>query len=157
MGLAVVRSIRSPSRLSSAQEIEDFEQELVDQYALACAASGVTDRYVSAQRGVLFKFIRLLGRPVREAQEEDADRTGSRHQPASLRRIWLTCGPGLSAAAVREDRILDEAHATSSDVRRIADLFGPSIQAGTRNTNTIEHLDLTVGAEQNGRRKPGLR
>jgi hypothetical protein len=44
------------------------------------------------------------------------------------RWIWLTIGPDLSIAAIREDRILDEAHATGGDVRRMADL---SIQAGT--------------------------
>ncbi|MEU0514929.1 hypothetical protein ACWEKJ_30530 [Amycolatopsis thermoflava] len=69
--------------------------------------------------------------------------TASRPDPASKRWIWLTLGPGLSAAAVREDRILDEAHATSGDVRRIADLFGLSIQAGTRYTTTVDHPDLT--------------
>lgn len=68
--------------------------------------------------------------------------TGSRHQQASARWIWLTIGPGLSAAAVREDRILDEALATGGDVRRLADLFGLSIQAGTRYTTTIAHPDL---------------
>jgi hypothetical protein len=34
-----------------------------------------------------------------------------RTEPASRRWIWLTIGPGLSAAAIREDRILNEAHA----------------------------------------------
>jgi integrase len=74
VGVAVVCSIRSPRRLSCAPEIEDFEQELVDQYALATAASGVTDGYVSAQRAVLFEFIRFVGRPVWEVTEADADR-----------------------------------------------------------------------------------
>ena len=69
--------------------------------------------------------------------------TSSRQQQASLRWIRLTCGPGLPPAAIREDRILDEANATSGDVRRIADLFGLSIQAGTRYTNTLGHPDLT--------------
>lgn len=43
---------------------------------------------------------------------------------------------------IREDRILDEAHATEGDVRRLADLFGLSIQAGTRYTTTVDHPDL---------------
>jgi hypothetical protein len=47
VALAVVRSIRSPRRLTTAQEIEDFEQQLVDQYALAMAANGITDRYIA--------------------------------------------------------------------------------------------------------------
>jgi hypothetical protein len=68
--------------------------------------------------------------------------TARRTDQASKRWIWLTIGPGLSAAAVREDRILDEARATEGDVRRLADLFGLSIQAGTRYTATVDHPDL---------------
>lgn len=67
--------------------------------------------------------------------------TGRRTEECSKRWIWLTIGPGLSIAAIREDRILDEAHATGGDVRRLADLFGLSIQAGTRYTNVISHPD----------------
>jgi site-specific recombinase XerD len=74
VALAVVRSLRSPRRLSTAQEFEDFEQELVDQYALAMAASGVSDDHVSGHRTVLFEFIRFLGRPVWTAETDDADR-----------------------------------------------------------------------------------
>ena len=74
MGLAVVRSIRSPRQVSSQQEIEDFEQELVDQYALAMAAAGITDHHISHQRSVLFDFIRHLGRPIWTAESADADR-----------------------------------------------------------------------------------
>lgn len=69
--------------------------------------------------------------------------TARRTDPCSRRWIWLTIGPGLSGAAIREDRILDEAHAPEGDVRRLADLFGLSIQAGTRYTNTVDHPDLT--------------
>jgi hypothetical protein len=61
MGLAVVRSLGAPRQLRTAQEAEDFEQELVDQYALAVAATGVTDPVVAADRAVLFEFIRFLG------------------------------------------------------------------------------------------------
>jgi integrase len=68
--------------------------------------------------------------------------TGRRTEECSKRWIWLTIGPDLSIAAIREDRILDEAHATGGDVRRLADLFGLSIQAGTRYTNVISHPDL---------------
>lgn len=74
MGLAVVRSIRSPRQLGSQQEVEDFEQELVDQYALAMAAAGITDHHISHQRSTLFDFIRHLGRPVWTAESADADR-----------------------------------------------------------------------------------
>ncbi|GAB3454458.1 hypothetical protein GCM10027436_55870 [Actinophytocola sediminis] len=71
--LAVVRTIRSPRQLTTAQEFEDFEQELVDQYALAMAASGITDGHVSNQRAALFEFIQFLARPVWTAESADAD------------------------------------------------------------------------------------
>lgn len=70
--------------------------------------------------------------------------TARRTEVCSRRWIWLTIGSGLSAAAIREDRILDEARATEGDVRRLADLFGLSIQAGTRYTNTLSHPDLNM-------------
>lgn len=74
MGLAVVRSLGVPRSLRSAQEQEDFEQELVDQYALAVAAAGATDGYVSEERAAVFEFARFLGRPLWAAVPEDADR-----------------------------------------------------------------------------------
>jgi site-specific recombinase XerD len=74
MGLAVVRSLRSPRQLRTPQEVEDFEQELVDQYALAMVGSGVADGTVAGHRAVLFEFIRFLGRPVWTAEAADADR-----------------------------------------------------------------------------------
>lgn len=74
MGLAVVRSIGAPRRLSTAAELEDFEQELVDQYALASAGAGITDQQIAKERYVLFEFVRFLGRPVWTCQPGDADR-----------------------------------------------------------------------------------
>jgi hypothetical protein len=68
--------------------------------------------------------------------------TGRRTEECSKRWIWLTIGSDLSIAAIREDRILDEAQATGGDVRRLADLFGLSIQAGTRYTSAVSHPDL---------------
>jgi len=72
--LAVIRSIDSPRRLASVEEAEDFEQELVDQYALAMIGAGISDRRVSQQRSALFDFIGFLARPVWTAQPGDADR-----------------------------------------------------------------------------------
>lgn len=74
-------------------------------------------------------------------------RSATRVDPVGKRWIWLTLGPGLSPAAVREDRILDEAHATHGDIRRLADLFGLSIKAGSRYTATVDHPDLTSGVQ----------
>lgn len=74
MALAVVQSLRSPRRLTRPQDVEDFEQELVDQYALAMVGAGTTDEHVCAHRAVLFEFIQFLGRPVWTADTDDADR-----------------------------------------------------------------------------------
>jgi site-specific recombinase XerD len=74
MALAVVRSLRSPSRLTTPQDAEGFEQELVDQYALAMASSGTSDSQVASHRAVLFEFIHFLGRPVWTTETGDADR-----------------------------------------------------------------------------------
>jgi site-specific recombinase XerD len=74
MALAVVRSLDAPRRLETAQQREDFEQELVDQYLLAAVGAGAADATVGGDRSVLFEFIRFLGRPVWTAQPEDADR-----------------------------------------------------------------------------------
>ncbi len=74
MGLAVVRSLGTARTLRTPGELEDFEQELVDQYALAMSGGGVTDAHVAADRGVVFELIKFLGRPVWTATPEDGDR-----------------------------------------------------------------------------------
>ena len=53
---------------------------------------------------------------------------------------------GIRPQALREDRILAEAHATRGDARAISDLFGLSIGGTNRYIDTIEHPDLTRGA-----------
>jgi site-specific recombinase XerD len=60
--------------LRSTAEAEDFEQELIDQYALAMAGAGVTDHHVAAHRTAMFEFIRFFGRPVWLAEPADGDR-----------------------------------------------------------------------------------
>lgn len=74
MGLAVVRSLGSPRRLGSAEDEADYEQELVDQYLLACVGAGICDSTVGGDRSTLFEFVRFLGRPVWTAKPADADR-----------------------------------------------------------------------------------
>ncbi|WP_395108474.1 hypothetical protein [Actinomadura sp. SCN-SB] len=49
---------------------------------------------------------------------------------------------GMPPHRIREDRILDEAHATGGDVRRLCDLFGLSIKGAERYTSTLETPDL---------------
>jgi site-specific recombinase XerD len=89
VGLAVVRSLGAPRRVVSAQEVEDFEQELVDQYLLAAVGAGCADSSVAQDRSVLFEFIRFLGRPVWTALPADADRFLA-HQRMQLGRARLT-------------------------------------------------------------------
>ncbi|MDK0524822.1 tyrosine-type recombinase/integrase [Streptomyces sp. ML-6] len=74
MALAAVRSIGSARGLRSEQEREDFEQELVDQYALAMVGAGLADSTVAEERGGVFEFVRFLGRPMWTAEPADADR-----------------------------------------------------------------------------------
>lgn len=74
MALAVVRSLGAPRRLTTAAEEEDFEQELVDQYALAMAGAGISDGHVASDRRTCLEFVGFLKRPVWTACPEDADR-----------------------------------------------------------------------------------
>lgn len=74
MTLAVVRSIDSPRRLVSAGQVEEFEQEIVDQHALAMVGAGLTDGYIDGERSAVFEFARFLGAPVWTATGADADR-----------------------------------------------------------------------------------
>jgi site-specific recombinase XerD len=73
-GLAVVRSLGSSRPLITVAEYDDFEQELVDQWSLAMAASGAVDSTVAGERGAAVEFVRFLGRHVWTATPQDADR-----------------------------------------------------------------------------------
>src|SRR3954447_9083366 len=74
MSFAAVRSIDSPRALRSAEDVEDFEQEIVDQYALAMAAAGLSDDHVRNTRSVIVEFARFLTGALWSATCEDADR-----------------------------------------------------------------------------------
>ncbi|WP_157376248.1 hypothetical protein [Amycolatopsis keratiniphila] len=45
----------------------------------------------------------------------------------------------MNAQAIRQDRILDEAHAGNGNVRRICDLFGLSVVGAYRYAATVDH------------------
>ncbi len=92
MSLAVVRSLGTARSLRSPQAIEDFEQELVDQYALASAAAGISDRCVTQDRRTIVEFIRFLGRPVWLAEPADADRY----------MLWLRRERKLARSTIQE-------------------------------------------------------
>jgi len=72
--LAVVRNLGSPRRLLSEQDEEDFEQEVVDQYALSMAAAGLCDSHISASRAAVISFARSLAGRLWTAGCGDADR-----------------------------------------------------------------------------------
>jgi site-specific recombinase XerD len=75
VSLAVVRSLGTAARrLRDPAELEEFEQELADQYALACAGAGISDAHIAEERAVIFELIRFTGRRVWEVTPEDADR-----------------------------------------------------------------------------------
>ena len=71
-------------------------------------------------------------------------RTASRpDEPVGPRWVRFTIGAGLTVSMIREDRILNEAHASEGDIRRLVDLFGLSVNASTRYTATVDHPALT--------------
>jgi len=74
VSLAVVRSMDTARSLRSVEDMEEFEQELVDQFSLAMAAAGATDGWVEHQRNAVFEFTQHLGQPVWTAETSDADR-----------------------------------------------------------------------------------
>jgi hypothetical protein len=55
-----------------------------------------------------------------------------------VRKWWIGKKLGLSAKSIREDGILDEAHATDGDTRRVSDLFGLSVTQAGRYTATVD-------------------
>ncbi|MFJ7769456.1 hypothetical protein ACIQ1J_13880 [Streptomyces sp. NPDC097107] len=71
-------------------------------------------------------------------------RTAPRTTSVGRNFPWIAAQ--LKPQALREDRILQEIHATGGDVRRICDLFGISITAALRYTNTLEHPDRAGGS-----------
>jgi site-specific recombinase XerD len=87
--LAVVRSIDFARRPRTPEELEDFEQDLIDQYLLAAVGAGTCDSTVSQDRSAIFEFIRHLGRPVWTTQPADVDRFLA-YQRRELRRTRLT-------------------------------------------------------------------
>ncbi|MER6007953.1 hypothetical protein ABT120_56100 [Nonomuraea angiospora] len=68
-------------------------------------------------------------------------RTAVRLTPVSTE--WVSRKLGVPAQMIREDRILDEAHASDGDPRRLGDLFGLSIKGATRYTATVDHPSFT--------------
>ena len=75
MGLVALRGGAGVGpELSSPAAAEDFEQEIVDEYAIAMAAAGLSDGHISNTRAVVIEFARTLTGPLWEATCADADR-----------------------------------------------------------------------------------
>jgi site-specific recombinase XerD len=89
MTSAAVRTLGLPQRLHTEQERDDFEQELIDQYALAGVGAGLSDGFISSERTVLFAFARFLDGHVWTATTADADRFLT-HQRQKLRLAHST-------------------------------------------------------------------
>jgi hypothetical protein len=53
---------------------------------------------------------------------------------------WIRHQLGLCGQRIRFDRILDEAHATGGDIRRLIDLFGLSFETAGRYASTVSPL-----------------
>ena len=74
MTLAVVRTLEAPRRLATAQEADDFEQELVDHYLLAAVGAGAGDSTVGGDRAAVFEFLHFTARPLWTTEPADVDR-----------------------------------------------------------------------------------
>jgi hypothetical protein len=66
--------------------------------------------------------------------------------PVGDRWLFLKTGVPGGVQAIREDRILHEAHASGGDIRRICDLFGLSVTAAERYVATLDHPGLIAKA-----------
>lgn len=69
---------------------------------------------------------------------------------------WISSVLGASAQALREDRILDEAHASDGDARRLADLFGLTVNAAQRYTATVDHVSFAEHHRRQGQGQPNI-
>lgn len=54
-------------------------------------------------------------------------------------REWVNEHLGMSAQAIRQDRIVDEAHATAGDLRRICDFFGVTMATAEHYASSLNH------------------
>jgi site-specific recombinase XerD len=82
VGLAVVKALRSGPLLETAEQIADFEQDLLSEYVLARASAGVADRTIAGEVEVVTELRRWFGRPLWQMQPQDLDRFLGRDQRA---------------------------------------------------------------------------
>jgi integrase len=82
-------------------------------------------------------------------------RTAARTDAVGRRWVGLTLDIPGNIDAIRQDRILHEAYATGGDTRRLCDLFGLSINAASRYTNTVR--EPAIGDDRHTRAAPTIR
>ena len=58
MRLVALRGGADDDVLRTAQDVEDFEQEIVDEYAIAMAAAGLSDGHIRTTRATIIEFAR---------------------------------------------------------------------------------------------------
>lgn len=73
MKLVALRGGAADEVLRTAQDAEDFEQEIVDEHAIAMAAAGLSDGHIQGTRRTIIEFARSLTGPLWEATCADAD------------------------------------------------------------------------------------
>ena len=95
MSLAVVRSIGTARGWRSEEDAADFEQEIIDQYALAMAAAGLSDAYISHSRTAIFELRSHVNIPLWQVKPADADAF-----LAGLRRAGLAASTRAGKAGV---------------------------------------------------------
>ncbi|MEV6360345.1 tyrosine-type recombinase/integrase [Nocardia asteroides] len=74
MTLAVVRSLRGPRGPATEEELADFEVDVLAEFVLARAATGVNDGTIRGDTGHLEQVRNWFGRPLWEMEPRDADR-----------------------------------------------------------------------------------
>ena len=155
MTLAEVRSLSTARSLRTPQELEDFEQELVDQFALAVVGAGATDGHVASDRAVVFEFIRFLGAPMWTATPEDADRYLvwlRRDRAQAISTVQLKAWTVGRFFAFVEARYQADIHAlTGCVVAQPIDEFNRPAKAGygsspSRVPPTVEEIDTLFNA-----------
>ena len=95
MSLAVVRSIGTARGWRSEEDAADFEQEIIDQYALAMAAAGLSDAYISHSRTAIFELRSHVNMPLWQVKPADVDAF-----LAGLRRAGLAASTRAGKAGV---------------------------------------------------------
>ncbi|MFF5447127.1 integrase [Streptomyces sp. NPDC012888] len=78
MTLAVVRDLRDVRPPATAEELEQFETDVLAGFVLARASAGLADGTIRGDVGHLEQMRSCFGRPLWEMEPPDATRTSGR-------------------------------------------------------------------------------